>query len=759
MSNESHVGATGGRPLSTVSRETAADSIGAPMNRVDGRLKVTGGARYSAEMPVANVVHAVMITSSIGRGRIQHMDTSVAERVPGVITVLTPANAPRLPEPQGPGSQPPALRVLSLLQDDLVHYNGQPIGVAVADTLEHAMEAARLVHVTYAAEKPEMDMATAPEGKIQSAGEQGDRAPTSTRGNFVQGQAAATAHVDQTYTTPFETHNPMEPHATLSVWEGDHLTLYDATQGVFGTRKAVAITFGLPPENVRVVSYFIGGGFGCKGSAWSHVMLSAMAARQVQRPVKLVLTRRQMFGPVGGRPRTVQQVTLGATSDGTLTAIRHVSTSATSELEDWLEPSAKLTRILYACPNANIDHHIKKINMGTPTFMRAPGEASGSFAIESAMDEMAYALHMDPVALRLKNYAERDPQSGKPWSSKSLRQCYAAAAERFGWSRRTPQPGSMRDGNSLVGWGMATASYPTHRSPAGAIARILPDGHAIVRTGSQDIGTGTYTVMTQVAADALGLPPERVLVELGDTNMPATPVSGGSQTAASVGSAVHAAGLAARQKLVQTAIAATASPLHGAREEDVHAADGRLSLASNPSKSETYAAVIARTGQPIEAEAGAKPGEEKNEYSMHAFGAVFTEVHVDRDLGQIRVPRVVATYAAGHVLNAKTARSQLMGGIVYGLGMALMEETHMDSRNGRYVNASMEKYHVPVNADVGIIDVTFVDEDDPHINPLGVKGIGEIGITGLAGSVANAVYHATGKRVRDLPITLDKVLV
>lgn len=734
-------------------------SVGAPMSRVDGRLKVTGGARYSAEMPVANVAHAVMITSSIARGQIRQMDTTAADQAPGVIAVLTPANAPRLPNHGEAAVKPPSGRVLTLLQDNAVHYNGQPIGVVIADTLEHAMAGVALVHVTYATDRPNLDMATAPAGSTEFGHPAGSDPVATTRGNFTQGVAQATVSVDQTYTTPFETHNPMEPHATLAVWEGDHLTLYDATQGIFGVRRSVAKTFGLPPENVRVVSYFLGGGFGCKGSAWSHVMLSAMSARHVGRPVKLVLTRRQMFGPVGSRPRTVQQVTLGATPDGTLTAVRHVSTSATSEIEDWMEPSAVVTRMLYACPNADTDHHLAKLNIGTPTFMRAPGEASGTFAIESAMDELAYGLKMDPVALRLKNYADEDPQSHKPWSSKSLRQCYAVGAERFGWARRTPEPGSMRDGNWLVGWGMATATYPTRRSPASAVARILPDGRAWVRAGSQDIGTGTYTVMTQVAADALGLTPDRVLFELGDTNMPETPGSGGSQTAASVGSAVQAAALAVRSRIVQMALADTASPLHGAQEADVRVADGRMTLRSNASRGETYAALIARNGgTPVEAQSGAAPGPEKEQYSMHAFGAVFTEVHVDRDLGQIRVPRVVGAYGVGHILNAKTARSQLIGGIVYGLGMALMEETHIDSRNGRYVNADLAEYHVPVNADVGSIDISFVDEDDPHVNPLGVKGIGEIGITGLVASVANAVYHATGKRVRDLPITLDKVL-
>lgn len=737
-----------------------APSIGAPMNRVDGRLKVTGGARFSAEMPIANVAYAVMVTSTIARGRITHMDASAAERAPGVLAVLTPSNAPKLPNGSRAALEPPAGRVLSLMQDDLVHYNGQPIGLVVADTLEHATSAASLVGATYAALRPELDMATAPPGSTTGSGKPPGQEPVATtRGNVREGLAQAAVRVDHTYTTPFETHNPMEPHATIAAWEGDHLTLYDATQGIFGVKKIAAKTFGIPPENVRVVSYFVGGGFGCKGSAWSHVMLAAMAARKLGRPVKVVITRRQMFGPVGGRPRTVQRITLGAERDGTLTAIRHVSTSATSELEDWMEPSAVATRMLYASPNAETDHKLVRINMGTPTYMRAPGEASGTFAIESAMDEMAYALKMDPIAFRMKNYAEQDPQKQRPFSSKSLRECYDTGAERFGWSRRTPEPRSMRDRNALVGWGVATATYPTRRSPASAVARILPDGRAWVRAGSQDIGTGTYTVMTQVAADALGLPPSRVRFELGDTEMPETPVSGGSQTAASVGSAVNAAALAVRSKVVQLAIADSSSPLFGAREEDVGAADGKLSLASDPSRGERYEAIIARHGgQPVEAEASVKPGAEVEEYSMHSFGAVFTEVRVDRDLGEIRVPRVVAVYGVGNLLNAKTAHSQLMGGVVYGLGMALMEETQLDPRSGRYVNSDLAEYHVPVNADVQMIDVSVVSEHDPHVNPLGVKGIGEIGITGVAASVANAVYHATGKRVRDLPVTLDKVL-
>lgn len=736
-------------------------SVGAPMNRVDGRLKVTGGARYSAEMPVANVAHAVMITSTIARGKVAHMDTARAEKAPGVFVVYTPENAPRLPHGPKPALDPPAGRWVSLMQDDLVHYNGQPIGLVVADTLEHAKAAAALVHTTYTEQKPELDMATAPPAPTTGSGRPaGGKEPVATtRGDFDAGLAQADVHAEYTYTTPFEQHNPMELHATIAQWEGDHLTLYDSSQGIFPARNVVAKTFGVPTENVRLVSHFVGGGFGSKGSVWSHVMLATMAARELKRPVKIELTRRQMFGPVGGRPRTVQRITLGAKKDGTLTALRHVSTSATSELEEWMEPCAVVTRMLYACPNAVTDHKLVRLNMGTPTFMRAPGEASGTFAIESAMDEMAYALKMDPIEFRLKNYADKDAQTGKPFSSKSLTQCYAIGAEKFGWAKRTMEPRSMRDGDALIGWGMATATYPTRRSQAKAAARILPDGRAWVRAGSQDLGTGTYTVMTQVAADALGISPEHVRFELGDTDMPETPVSGGSQTAASVGSAVHAAALAVRSKVVQMAIGDAQSPLHGAAEDDVRVANGTMSLGTNPSKSESYAALIARHGgQPVDAEATQKPGKEAEELSMHAFGAVFAEVRVDRDLGQIRVPRVVGVYGVGNVLNAKTARSQLMGGIVYGMGMGLMEETYIDPRYGRYVNANLEEYHVPVNADVPFIDVSTVEEHDTQVNPIGVKGIGEIGTTGITAALANAVFHATGKRVRDLPVTLDKVV-
>jgi len=730
--------------------------VGKPMNRVDGRLKVTGEARYSAEIPVANVAYGMIIQSTIAKGRIAQIDTSVAEKAPGVIAIITHLNAPKLYGQKTGGGD----KNLLLLQDNIVHYSGQHVGVVVANTFERAVDAASLVQIRYDKDKPNVKMAAhlaqafSPSSKIPR-----NEPVDSTRGNLAQGLAAAAVKIEQTYTTPVENHNPIEPHATTAVWEGDRLTLYDATQGIFQAQRKVATSLGIPPANVRIISNFVGGGFGCKGSTWSHVVLTAIAARQVGRPVKLVLARTQMFGPVGFRPQTLQRVTLGATREGKLTAIRHASTSQTSIFDEFIEPTAKTTRMLYACPNVETTHRLVRLNAGTPTFMRAPGEASGSFALESAMDELAYALQVDPVALRLHNYADSDPHKNLPWSSKSLKECYQQGAERFGWARRDPKPRSMRDSGYLVGWGMATATYPTNRSPASAKVQLFANGTALVQSGSQDIGTGTYTVMTQVAADALGLLPSQVRFELGNTEMPETPVSGGSQTAASVGSAVHLATTAARLKMVQLALADTASPLYGASEQEVVALEGRLFLKGNQSKGESYGSILARHGlKMVEAHSDAKPGDEKDKFSMHSFGAQFAEVYVDPDLGEVRVTRWVGAFGAGHILNAKTARSQLLGGIVYGIGMALMEHTVTDYNLGRIVTADLAEYHVPVNADVPNIEAFFVDEHDPYVNPIGAKGIGEIGITGVAAAIANAVYHATGKRIRDLPITTDKLL-
>jgi len=484
-----------------------------------------------------------------------------------------------------------------------------------------------------------------------------------------------------------------------------------------------------------------------------------MAARLAGVPVKLVLERTQMYGPVGARPLTEQRLRLGATNEGKLLAVTHDTVSSTSFVDDFVEPCTAVTRKAYASESLQTSQRLATLNVGVPTYMRAPGESSGSFALESAMDELAYALKLDPVALRLLNYAEKEPEKDIPWSSKSLRECYRIGAERFGWVRRLPAPGSMRIGRTQIGWGMATASYPANRKGSKASASIDADGFLLVRSGTHDLGTGTYTVMAQIAADALGVEVSRVRVELGDTRFPEAPVSGGSQTVASVGPAVHQAVRAARDKLVATALGDAASTLHGLNANDVEAADGWLFAKADRTRRDAIADVVRRNGgQPIAAEASADQGDEKKRYGMQAFGAVFVEVHVDPDLGTIRVPRIVAAYGVGRVVNRKTTHSQLMGGIVWGLGMGLMEQTEMDWRVGRAVNANLADYHVPVNADIGSIDITMVDEHDAYINELGTKGVGEIGITGVAAAIANAIYHATGKRIRDLPITPDKLI-
>ncbi|MES2129931.1 MAG: xanthine dehydrogenase family protein molybdopterin-binding subunit [Pseudomonadota bacterium] len=733
-------------------------AVGQAIDRVDGRLKVTGRASFAAEHALPRLAHAVIVTSTIAHGRVASIDSAHAARMRGVIVVMTHHNAPRLAPPAGAsGDQPPA-PALTLLQDERVRYNGQPIAVVVADTLEHAHDAARHLEVRYMREAAQLDFNQAKQGSRKPKA-QPERPSDTSRGNPAGSLARAPQRLDVVYTTPLENHNPMEPHATIAAWDGERLTLHDATQNISGVRKVAAQAFGIMADKVRVVSPFVGGGFGCKGTTWSHVLLAAMAARLAGSPVKLALERTQMFGPVGARPMTEQRLQIGAAQDGKLAVIVHDTISSTSFIDDFTEPCTSVTRKQYACESLRTSQRLATLHLGVPTYMRAPGESSGSFALEAAMDELAHALKMDPIALRLHNYAERDPEKDVPWTGKALRECFRAGAERFGWARRTLAPGSMRVGRELLGWGVATAAYPGNRRPAKASATIHADGSATVSSGSHELGTGTYTVMTQIAADALGLPMSKVTFELGDTRLPEAPVSGGSQTVASVGPAVLAAARAARDKLVGMAVADAASPLAGAFAGDVEAGDGWLFVRSAPTRREPMAAIIARHGgQPISADAGAEPGDEKRQFTAHSFGAVFVEVRVDPELGTVRVPRVVAHYDVGRLMNAKTGRSQLIGGIVWGIGMGLMEKTELDLASGRILNANLADYHVPVNADIGLIDVGVVGTADTHFNDLGARGIGEIGITGVAAALSNAVYHATGKRIRDLPITPDKLL-
>ncbi|MCK9686202.1 xanthine dehydrogenase family protein molybdopterin-binding subunit [Scleromatobacter humisilvae] len=733
-------------------------SVGAPLDRVDGPLKVCGQAHYTGDLAPPRMAHAVLVTSTIASGRIARIDAAAAERAPGVVAVITHANAMKLPQDGKAAAHPPEGRVLSLLQDDQVAYSNQPIAVVVAETIEQANGAAALVRVTYARAEAKVDFeaerpnAYAPD-KFNGA------PPDTTRGDIEAGLASAAHRVELGYTTPFQHHNPMEPHATLASWDGEKLSIEDSTQYVAGVRRTLAKTFGIPPELVHVRSSFVGGAFGGKGSAWSHVILAAMAARQLGRPVRLVMQRPQLFGPVGGRPRTAQTLRVGCDEQGRLTALEHQSTSTTSVIEDWVESCAVVTRQLYASPAVATAHRLVKLNVGTPTFQRAPGESTGMFALESALDELAFAAGIDPIEFRLRNDAPRDEQKNAPYSSKSLAECYRVGAGRIGWSRRSTTPGALRDGHWLVGLGCASATRPAKRSPCAARVRITADGRALVSSSTSEIGCGNTTVMAQVAADALGLPVGRVRFELGDTRLPEAPISAGSMTMESVGSAVDAACADARSQLVAKAIADPESPLHGAAAEDVTIEDGWLRAKTGEGRRDNVAVLLSRLGgAPLVADGNSKPGDEDRQFSMNSFGAVFAEVHVDRDLGIVRVPRIVGRFGAGRIINAKTAHSQLLGGIVWGLGMALTEESVLDPRSGRFVNANLAEYHVMVNADIGDIDVGFVDEVDPHVNSLGAKGLGEVSMTGVTGAVANAIFNATGKRVRDLPITLDKLL-
>ena len=706
--------------------------IGQPISRVDGRKKVTGGATYAAEFDVPGQAHGVIVRSTVAKGRIAVIDSKAAEEAPGVLAVVTHRNAPKLAYREHKGLVDPTVgERLHVLQDDQVNHQGQPIALVLADTLEQAIYAASLVRVGYSAESGATDISRAePVLPTQEKTDQSsDQPPETRRGDPNGALAAAEVKIEQTYVIPRENHNPIELHATVAAWEGERLTLWDKTQWVGNVAEEIAAIFGIPTENIRVISPFVGGAFGSALRTWPHVTLAALGARAAQRPVKIMLSRREMYYGVGYRPYTVQQVALGASQDGRLAAIIHDGYQETSTYEEFTEALLDATRFLYSCPNVSTRHRIARMNVHTPTYMRAPGEASGIFALESGMDELAIALNMDPIELRLRNEPKEDEFKKQPFSSRSIRECYRLAADRFGWSRRTPEPRSMRDGQMRIGWGMAGATYPAFRAPASAKARLLPDGTAEVTSAASDMGPGTWTSMTQVAAETLGLPIERVKFTLGDTRLPKAPVHGGSITMASVGSAVQAACRKAR--------------------EDALARGGANDLTE----------AMRRLGQPIEATADVKPGKETQQFSMHAFGAVFVEVAVDPDLGETRVRRIVGAYGAGRIVNPKLARSQCIGGMIGGLGMALMEHSVVDARNGRVANANLAEYAVPVHADCpASMEVIFVDERDPHVNPLGVKGIAELALVGVAPAIANAVFHATGKRIRELPITPDKLV-
>ena len=743
-------------------------AIGQPIDRVDGRAKVTGAGRYSAEIALPNMAYAVLVGAEVASGRVSALDTGDAERADGVLAVLTQLNLAKV------AAQPPLFPSLFghaapgetffPMQDEVVHYAGQPVAMVVADTLERAQHAAALVHTSYA-EAP--SRTTLDQGRDQAYEPQrifGGLVPgRMERGDVDAGLAEAAVRLEATYRLAANHHNPIEPSATTAVWDDDQLTLYDATQGITATRLTVAALLGLPPTKVRVITRFVGGAFGSKAMVWPHVTLAALAARQVGRPVKLALTREQMFSSCGHREEQEQHLVLGASADGRVSTLRHHKLSATSPFDDWAEPSLNVAAQAYAYPNYQGVYRLVRTNTMTPTFTRAPGEASGMFALECAMDELADQLGVDPIELRLRNHADVDPISGNPWSSKGLRECYQRGAERFGWQGRNPAPRSQREGHWLLGAGMATAGYPVPAfpglQPQRALARLYGDGSVLVQCGTQEFGTGVATAMTQVAADGLGVPPDRVRFQLGDTDLPNTSSAVGSAGAGMVSAAVNAAATALRDRLVAHAVADEKSPLHGADPATVVVRDGRMLLGDRPEVGETYGELLRRNFlEEADALGHWNPTGADTGYAMTTFGAQFAEVAVDADLGLVRVRRLLGVFAPGRVLNPKTARSQLMGGLLWGLGQALLEGTHMDSRQGRWANASLGDYLVPVNADAPDVDVELVEVRDDVVNPLGVKGVGEIGQVGVAAAIANAVFHATGRRVRDLPITVEQLL-
>jgi xanthine dehydrogenase YagR molybdenum-binding subunit len=684
---------------------TFNEAVGAAMTRVEGREKVTGTARYAFEHEVEGMAYAWLVTATIAKGAVRSVDTDV----PGALAVVWHGNAPRVAED--------ADRELAVLQRPEVAYRGQIVAVVVAETLEAAREAARTVRVEYGAE-PHDVVLSADHPKLYKPDHVNPAYETDTEHGDVEAALAdAEFSIDATYTTPAEHNNPMEPHATVAAWHGGGLTLHAATQGAPTARDTIAEVLDVAPERVRVISPHVGGGFGSKGRPMPDVIAAALAAQAVGRPVKLAVTRQQMFAITGYRTPTIQRLRLGADAEGRLTAISHEVAEQSSTLREFAEQTAVGTRMMYAAPHRRTRHRLARLDVPTPFWMRAPGEAPGSYALECAMDELAIAARIDPIELRVRNDPEAGPESGLPFSSRNLVACLREGAERFGWADRDPTPAARRDGRWLLGTGVASSSYPARRRASTATARAEVDGRFVVAIGAADIGTGARTALTQIAADALGVAIDRVRVEIGDSALPFASGAGGSMGTTSWGSAVVKACAGLRERLA----AGQATPLevHADTSDDVDA-DERL--------------------------------------ERHAFGAQFAEVRVDTHSGEVRVPRLLGVFAAGRIVNATTARSQLIGGMTMGLSMALHEESVLDREFGDYLNHDLAQYHVAACADIVDIEATWIDEVDDRLNPMGAKGVGEIGIVGTAAAIANAVHHATGIRIRDLPIRLDRLL-
>lgn len=734
--------------------------LGKPLDRVDGIEKVTGQARFAAEYKLDNLVYAALVYSTIAKGSIRSIDTGEAESASGVVAVITHKNAPKMEPPplfSPQGGTDAAGCSVNVLNTDDIYWNGQPIAVVVADTLERAEHACSLIRVKYKETKAELSFA---EAKLDASvpkdimGEQSEV----RRGDAEAAFTSAEFKVSQLYSTPRHNHNAIEPHATTAVWNGDKLTVYDSSQFVQGVRGSLAKMFSVDKENIRVLAPFVGGGFGGKGSMWSHVQLCVLAAKVVGRPVKLPLSRAGVFHIVGGRTPSEQRVALAADKDGKFTSLIHTGVTATTTINDFAEQFSFPARHLYAVDNLFFGQRITRLDLVANTFMRAPGESIGTFALESAIDELAHEMQMDPIELRLRNDPDKDPEKGTPFSSRHFKEAYRLGAEKFGWQNRASKPRATREGEWWVGHGVATAFYPAYRFPAAARVRINADGTAVVQSSAQEMGMGTATAQAQHAAERLGLEFSAVRFDYGDTDLSPAPVAGGSCQTLSIGLAIQQACEKVHRELLGLAKQNSDSPLTGAHFDDVLASDGGLFRRKSRESGETYAAILSRAGRDhIEAEVQTGQPFEFMKYSMGSYGAQFCEARVNEHTGEVRISRWVGSFDTGRILNPKTARSQFCGGIIMGIGMAITEEALLDDRSGRIANATMAEYHVPVHADIPQIEAYFLDIPDPH-TVMGAHGIGEIGITGAAAAVANAVFNATGKRVRDLPITLDKLL-
>ena len=734
--------------------------IGTATSRVDGRAKVTGAAKYASEFNTAGLAHASVVTSTIAKGRIARIDASEALSVAGVFDVLTHQNRPPMATedsaykdevaPEGSPYRP--------LFDDKILFSGQPVALVVAAESEIARFAASLVRVEYDKEPYVTDLYHQRDKAVALKPAENPFAPPKPRGTAEQVFAAAAVRHRGEYYVPIEHHNPMELFASTVIFEADgKLTIYDKTQGVQNVQRYVCNVLDMDSDDVRVMSPFMGGGFGSGLRPQYNVLLAALAARALKRSVQLVLTRQQMY-VLGYRPAMIHQIELGANARGTLDAITHEAITVTSQYEDFHRQETGWSGLLYKSAHAKYTHKLARLDLATPSDMRAPSAAPGVYALESAMDELAAALKLDPLEFRLRCYSERDQHSDRQYSSKSLRECYRQGAEAFGWDKRTPEPRSMRDGTELVGWGMATGIWEALQVPIAVRIVLTANGHAEVSCATSDIGTGTYTIMAQVAADMLGLPLEKVTIKLGDSTLPQSPVEGGSWIAASVSNGIVTTAGAICTELLRLAKQMPNSPLAAATPDEVALADGKLVNKRDASCAVSIADAMRHGGLDRTEQEKTTTFDDDGSHAHNTHSAVFAEVKVDEQLGVIRVTRVVSAVAAGRILNTKTARSQILGGVVWGIGMALHEETLVDHQFGRIMNANIAEYHVPVNADVHETDVIFVDEPDDIVNPLGIKGLGEIGIVGVAAAIANAIYHATGKRVRDLPITLDKLM-